>query len=125
MATTSTAPILLLSRSPGNLSLLAECLGKEGYQVLTAASLDEWDRLCADRPGLGLALVDVAGFDQRLWLRCERLRQEQVPFFILSHRQSTALQQESLARGARGVLVKPLAVKALLGIVHDLLEGQG
>ena len=73
-----------------------------------------------------MALLDVAGFDRDLWERGARLRQERVPFLLLSPRPNLLLEQESRAQGGRGVLVKPLAVQQLLGAVRGLLEaGQG
>jgi len=65
--------------------------------------------------------VDIAGFDRSIWERCERLRAADIPFIIISPRQSAAIQEAVLAHGARGVLVKPLAVKELLALVLSLL----
>ena len=79
----------------------------------------------ADGFGLGrygLALVDIAGFDRAIWERCEGLRHHKIPFLVLSPRQSAAIQQASLTHGARGVLIKPLVVRELLGLIRSLLE---
>jgi DNA-binding response OmpR family regulator len=117
------APLILaLDRNQRNVELLRQFLGKEGYQLLAATTLDEFDRALAESDDIGLALVDIAGFDRSVWERCEGLRAKKVPFLVLSPRQSTALQQTSLTHGARGVLLKPLVVKELLGIIRSLLE---
>ncbi|HEY9669636.1 MAG TPA: response regulator [Coleofasciculaceae cyanobacterium] len=113
--------ILAVDRNQRNLELLAQFLGKEGYQVLKANSLEEFHQSLTNLQDIDLAMVDIAGFDRRIWDYCQRLRDQKVPFFVLSPKQSTALQNESLARGARSVLVKPLVVKELLGIIHSLL----
>lgn len=113
--------ILAVDRNPRNLELLAQFLGQAGYEVLPAASLSAFDQALARAAEIGLALLDIAGFDQSIWQRCERLRGAQIPFLVLSARQSAVLQQESLARGARSVLVKPLVVKELLGLIRSLL----
>lgn len=114
--------ILAVDRNRRNLELLGQFLGKEGYQLLEATTLDEFDRALAESDAIGLALVDIAGFDRRIWERCEGLRAKKVPFLVLSPKQSTALQQASLTHGARGVLIKPLIVKELQGIIRSLLE---
>lgn len=70
-----------------------------------------------------MALVDIAGFDQRIWERCERMRDERVPFLVIYPQQRAAIQAESLRHGARGVLVKPLVQRELLGLMK-LLTGE-
>jgi hypothetical protein len=35
-----------------------------------------------------------------------------------------AIQRASLSHGARGVMIKPLVVKELMGLVKGLLDGQ-
>lgn len=117
------APLVLaVDRNRRNVDLLRQFLGKEGYQLLAATTLDEFDRALAESEGIGLALVDIGGFDRSIWERCEGLRAQKIPFLVLSPKQSTALQQASLTHGARGVMVKPLVVKELLGVIRTLLE---
>lgn len=114
--------ILAVDRNHRNLELLSQFLEREGYQTLTAATLEECDQVLADADGIGMALVDISGFDRRIWERCEGLRHHKIPFLVLSPKQSVALQQASLTHGARGILIKPLMVKELLGLVRSLLE---
>jgi DNA-binding response OmpR family regulator len=118
----ATSVILAVDRNHRNLELLSQFLGREGYGMRTAATLEEFDRVLAEADGIGLALVDIAGFDRTIWERCERLRHHKIPFLVLSPRQSAAIQQVSITHGARGVLIKPLIVKDLLGLIHSLLE---
>jgi DNA-binding response OmpR family regulator len=117
------SPLLLaVDRNRHNVELLAKFLGKEGYQMVTATTLEEFDHVIAEANKIGLALVDIAGFDRSIWERCEGLRAKKIPFLVLSPKQSTVLQQASLTHGARGVMVKPLVVKELLGVIRSLLE---
>jgi hypothetical protein len=46
-----------------------------------------------DADDIGLALIDIAGFERSIWERCEGLRAKQIPFLVLSPEQSTGLQQ--------------------------------
>ncbi|MDH7486388.1 MAG: response regulator [Anaerolineae bacterium] len=113
--------ILAVDHNRRNLELMSQFLGQEGYEIIAAASLEEFDQVLGKQADIKLALVDIAGFDRSVWERCERLRAENIPFIIISPRQSAAIQQAGLAHGARGVLVKPLAVKELLGLIRSLL----
>lgn len=117
--------ILAVDRNQRNLELLAQFLGKEGYQVLNVSSLEAFEQALTNLQDIDVAMVDISGFDRRIWDGCQRLREEKIPFFVLSPKQSTALQNESLAHGARSVLIKPLVVKELLGIIHSLIGEKG
>lgn len=118
--------ILLVSHLPRNLQLLAEFLEKEGYTTLSASSYGEFDRLLDQRLDQRLpihgALVDIAGFNADIWMRCERLRAASIPFLVVSPQQSAAIQRAGLAHGARSVMVKPLVVKELISVIKSILE---
>lgn len=117
-------PILLtVGTNRCNLELLAEFLGKEGYRTLSAVNLEEFEQVLNGTQKINLALVDISGFERGIWEWCERLREKDIPLLVLSPKQSAAIQQESLAHGAQGVLVKPLVVRELIGLVSKLLEG--
>jgi DNA-binding response OmpR family regulator len=118
----ATSAILAVDHNHRNLELLSQFLGREGYQTRTAATLEELDQVLATADGIGLALVDSAGFDRTIWERCEELRHRKIPFLVLSPRQSASIQEASLTHGARGVLIKPLVVKELLGLIRSLLD---
>ncbi len=85
---------------------------------MTASSFEEVARAIDQPDKIGIALVDISGFDRRIWDCCEQLRSHQIPFLILSPKQSAAIGHESFSRGARSILVKPLIVKDLLSIVN-------
>lgn len=111
--------ILTVDRNHRNLELLAQFLHNEGYHF-GASSIEQFEQaLTTDE--IALVLVDISGFNSHIWKLCERLAHEQIPFLVVSPRQSTAIQQESLAYGARSMLVKPLVVKELLRLLQSLL----
>jgi DNA-binding response OmpR family regulator len=105
-----------------NLELLSEYLQKAGYRDFPAVTLEEFDQALERTEEIDLALVGLAGFDSSIWERCERLREAHIPFLVLSPRQTRTIQQESFARGARGVMIKPLVIRELLAIMGSLLE---
>ncbi|MBD1938294.1 response regulator [Microcoleus sp. FACHB-68] len=113
--------ILALDRNRRNLELLAKFLGKEGYQVLCATSLEEFEQFLERKEEIGVVLLDISGFDRSIWEHCEQLQAAQIPFLVLSPKQSAAIQQESFAHGARNMLVKPLVANQLLGLIRNLL----
>ena len=107
----SNSTILAVDRNQRNLELLSQFFNKEGYQIVTASSFEEFARAIEQPDKIGIALVDISGFDRRIWDCCEQLRSHEIPFLILSPKQSAVIQQESLCRGARSILIKPLAVR--------------
>jgi DNA-binding response OmpR family regulator len=114
--------ILAVDRNHRNLELLSQFLEREGYQTRPAATLEDFDQALAEANGIGLALVDIAGFDRAIWERCEELRHHKIPFLVISPKQSAAIQQASLTHGARGVLIKPLVAREFMGLIGSLLE---
>lgn len=114
--------ILAVDKNRRNLELLAQFLGKEGFQVESASSIEEFAQTLTRAEAIELALVDISGFDRSIWDCCQQLREREIPFLVLSPRQSAAIQQESFAQGARSMLVKPLVVKELLGIIRSLVS---
>ncbi len=114
--------ILLVNHLPRNLQLLAEFLGKEGYTTVSASTYEELDQVLRQHTPIHGALVDIAGYDARIWMRCEELRAAKIPFLVVSPQQSAAIQQAGLAHGARSVMVKPLVVKELIGVIKSILS---
>jgi DNA-binding response OmpR family regulator len=114
--------ILTVDHNQRNLELLSQFLGRAGYQTRAAATLEEFDEALTELNDVGMALVDIAGFDRTIWERCEQLRHHKIPFLVLSPKHTVAIQQASLTYGAHGVLIKPLVVKELLGLVGGLLD---
>src|SRR5262245_26797196 len=74
-----TAVILAVDHNRRNLDLLTHFLGQAGYQTRIASSLAQFDQALAQADDLGLALVDIAGFDRSIWERCQRLREQKIP----------------------------------------------
>lgn len=114
--------ILAAARNPRHLELVAQFLSKEGDCVKSANPLAAIAIALSQAKAIGLALVDMDGFYRRVWKRCERIRDRQIPFLLLLPQQSVAIEQQNLAHGMQSTLVKPLVVKKFLGIVRSLLR---
>jgi len=114
--------ILTVNKNRRNLDLLAQFLGKAGYAAAPASDLEAFTQTLDEREDIRLALVDITGFDRHIWQPCETLRQQGIPLLIISPKMSSAIQQEGIRRGAKGVLSKPLATSELLGLIRQLLN---
>ena len=113
--------ILIVDSERTNLKILSQQLMKEGYRTLNAASLEELDQAIQERTEIVLSLIDLSGFDQHIWERCEELRKARIPFIIISPQRSPTIQRDSMKHGASGLLVKPLGIKELMEYIHTLL----
>ncbi len=114
--------ILTVERNPRNLELLNKFLTDKGFRTVGASSIEELDQRLTETEPIALALVDLAGFDKRIWERCDQLRQSGIPFLVISPQPATGAQRTGLAHGASGVLVKPLVVKELVGMIQNLMR---
>lgn len=113
--------ILVVAKHVKNLQLLAGFLEDQGYQPRAASSINEIDELIQENIQLDMSLIDVSGFGDSVWDRCERIRKRGVPFFILSPKKNKRAKEKSLSEGARDVLTKPLDKKRLLKLVEIIL----
>ncbi len=117
----STLPILIVGSNSRNLELLAQFLKKEGYETVAAATLAAFGDVLASGNRIGIALVDIAGFDRSIWGYCERCSDQGIPLLIISPQQLSSIRQESMSHGAQGVLFKPLVVKELVDLVNSMI----
>ncbi|MGE5659782.1 MAG: two-component system response regulator [Actinomycetota bacterium] len=114
--------ILAINHNHQNLQLLAQFLEREGYPIVRVSRLESFEDVLNQTVTFGMALVDLSGFDRRIWDCCEQLRSQQIPFLVLSPKPSNTLQQKSLSHGARRMLVKPLIVRELLLIITSIIN---
>ena len=110
--------VLAVNSNRRNLDLLKQFLERNGYQVTGVASLDEMGQALQSDVEFAVALVDIVGFSRQIWTHCETLNKAGVPFFVISPKQSSTLQQESMQYRAKGVWVMPLVVKEPLGLIN-------
>jgi CheY-like chemotaxis protein len=113
--------ILTLDSNQANLELLSQQLVKEGYETVNAVSLEELDVAIREKKNIELSLIDLSGFDERVWERCEALRKAKIPFIVIAPHRSPLIQKDSMKHGASGLLVKPLGIKELMEYIHTLL----
>lgn len=109
--------VLIVEHNRRNIELITGFLAGDGYEVMSAATMKELDVLLKTPEKIGLALIDLIGFDHRIWERSEILRTNGIPFILISLRKTSAL-----GRGERVVLCKPLIVKDMLSLVGNILK---
>jgi DNA-binding response OmpR family regulator len=114
--------ILTVNRNRRNAELLSRLLDQQGYESLCATTLEEFDRALERAAHIDLALVDVAGFDQEVWSRCDRLRDGAIPFLVISAHGLAGVGAAGVRHGASGMLVKPLIGQELLALIQGLLK---
>jgi len=115
--------ILVLNRNQRNLDILNQILGEEGYEVVGSRDLESLDREVQTRQqDINLVLMDITGFNRSVWDSCELLRSADIPFLVLSTQHHHAVEKQGLIYGAKGVIVKPLAVKELLHLIKSLIQ---
>lgn len=115
------AVILVIDSNHSDLELISQHLEQEGYDTLAVASLAELDEVIVGKKKISLALIDLSGFDQFIWERCEKLHKAKIPFIVISPQRSPTIQRDSMKHGASGLLVKPIGVKDLIEYIHTLL----
>jgi DNA-binding response OmpR family regulator len=118
---TEKSVILIVDSNHADLELMGQQLGQEGYDTVSAASLEELDQAIQGEEKIALSLIYISGFDRHIWERCEELHKAKTPFIVVSARRSPTIQRHSMKHGASGLLVKPLDFKDLLEYIHTVL----
>ena len=114
--------ILLFVKSPGNRKVISSCIKEEGYLCQPVLSDEDMEEALATAHNK-LALVDASGFGPRVWRLCERLHEHNIPFIVLSPRESLVSSSRAAAYGAVSVLQKPVAKHALLQLLAGFTDG--
>ncbi len=113
--------ILIVNSNVRNLELLNQFLSREGYKTISASGLEEFNDAMSQAQ-ISLGLIDITGFDNSIWESCQQMQNHQIPFLIISPRQSAAIQHQSVVAGASSILIKPLVIKQLFTLIKSLLE---
>jgi DNA-binding NtrC family response regulator len=121
MAATEKEIILTTVTDRAQLDLLSDQMGKEGYDVVSAASLPELVKKISKDNKISLAVVDVSAYDQSVWDDLEELNKNGIPFIIISPGRSPSMQRDSLKHGASGLFTRGIQFKDLLEHIHTLL----
>lgn len=111
--------LLVASRNHHNLQLIAQFLIQEGYPILTADSLEEFEQALRHSAQISLAIVDISSLDSRI---CEWLRHEAIPILMLSNQADSADWQFTLIAGAADHRIKPIGKAELLTRISSILK---
>lgn len=111
--------ILCIGRNRRNQELLSQVLSKAGYGVEVALSAENLISMVEQCP-ISLVLLDVTGFDAKIWQSYHALRSHAIPTLIIAPPRSAHLQAHYGV--THPFLVKPLAVHSLLKLVAQILR---
>ena len=107
-------------RGGGNVRVMEQVLGREGFSVVSATDRNELDDALADGGQGILALVDIAGFGPAVWDMCRILQERGVRFVVLSAAQQNSIGSEAFRHGAANFLQKPVGKAALVQLLRTL-----
>lgn len=106
-------------RKPGNIRVLSQALEAHQYACVGAADQQSLETILhSSSPDL--ALVDVSGFGESVWLMCEILQRRNVPFIVLSAKQELDVSSRTLSYGAVSILQKPIVKASLLKLIEGM-----
>lgn len=117
-----TALILAIASKKRNLELMSELLRQAGYEVRTAESVAEFDGLITSTNGVSLIVLDIDGFTQAIWERCEQIKKRNIPMLVLARRLTSKTRQKVMSKGAYSVLEKPVRKAELRESVQALVH---
>ena len=116
--------VLAVGMNARNLQLLGEFLNARGCRSMTAQGLSALDEILETESDIALALVDITDFAEGIWQRCRAMHEAGIRLLVISPRICTQTQARSALHGARGMLVKPLAMRELTALIQAMLMEQ-
>ncbi|NPV88395.1 response regulator [Coprothermobacteraceae bacterium] len=117
-----TKTVLVLSKLPKNVELMGQVLSRYDLEVVSATSYEDLRRLI-DADAFDAAVLDIGGFDSRIWAFCDELREKHRPFVLISPTPNRDFMSHGFSKGARSVLTKPIESKSFVAIVMEMLGG--
>lgn len=114
--------VLLIVKHPGNARVLEQAVAEIELTGIGVSSEIDLREELEREDGARAALVDVSGFGRAVWALCELLQQYEVRFVVLSTAGEREVGNRSLAYGATSVQEKPVAKRALLQLMRNLIE---
>lgn len=113
-----THQILYIDRNTKNAELLQKALSKFNFAIYHAANYKTIDTVLQSI-NFDIALMDISGFDSRIWDRCKAIRAQNIPLLILSGQPEGKIQQLGIKNGASGIIAKPLILKDFIQIIQS------
>lgn len=114
--------ILTTVTDRAQLKTLEKQLSKEGYKVVSAATVQQLITNIRKQGKISLAVVDIDSFDEEAKQQLEELNNSRIPFFVISPQRGPTVQDEILKKGASGLFSKGLRIKELIEYIHMLLN---
>lgn len=113
--------LVFVTKAAGNSTRMLQALDHHDVHGHPVSSPDELQALIAGDTRINGAFVELAGFGREVWDLCETLRQNDIPFFLISGDVSN-VENLGTRHGARGTLHKPLSMTLLSELIDDLKE---
>jgi DNA-binding NtrC family response regulator len=114
--------ILTTVTDRAQLKTLEKQLSKEGYKVVSAATVQQLITNIKKQGKISLAVVDIDSFDEEAKNELEELNNSRIPFFVISPQRGPSVQDEILKKGASGLFSKGLHIRELVEYIHVLLN---
>ncbi|MGZ5966770.1 MAG: response regulator [Polyangiales bacterium] len=115
--------VLVIDDSPMILEMVSAALSADGYEVVTAVDLSEFDR-ATQRFVPDLVILDVQmpeAFGDELGETLREVRRVQVPMLLFSNLADHELEQRANAAGLSGFVPKRAGIRALIDRVRSLV----
>lgn len=112
--------VFAISARLKNLELIREVLEEEDFGVVETSQLEDVISTLQTH-SIDSALVDITGYGRQIWDTCELLRKEDIPFIIISRKESKQLEQIGKRYGADKTMGKPLLIQELVDSIRYLI----
>lgn len=112
--------VLLLNKNRKNLEILSDFLKKHNFESYLAHDYETLKGFI-EKGDFELALIDISGFDTRIWDYTKALQDKGIPFVLISTATKGKDDTQLVGKGAGAILAKPLSPKRLIEVIDALI----
>ena len=113
---------LVLETDEGNFQVLAKFLQKLDLGAIRIQNLNDFDAAMDARGPISIAIIDMLGFDDRIWDICKEIKKREIPMLMISSNHSSEIIRACYAVGAKGIFKKPVLMRELADSIHSLIS---
>ena len=118
--------ILLISSNKKNGDLLEKFISSNleedsEFKIISSSSVEDADKIInKNLTNLSYAIIDLSNLNSDVWSICQKLRQNNIEFLLLSSVEVPDGRSLVAKSGAVDLLIKPLKKRELLSIIKEL-----
>lgn len=114
--------ILILEKNNNNFQLLEQLLKKYNIVCEGISDYEFFEKKINEIFNYKVVLIDITGFDNKIWEFCKMLYTKNIPFILLSGLQLNLVRKYEVGFRAYAIMQKPILIKDFLTTIMSVFN---